>query len=189
MSEKELISLLKKGDRAAFNVLIEQYQAKVYNIATGMLSDPEDALDASQEVFINVFKSIGSFKEDSALSTWIYRICANVCKDFLRKRMRRLTVVSLDSGDEEDEPLEIADDTKSPEQLSQQSELQRLVRETMDSLSPEYKEVLLLCDIEGLSYEEIAQVLKCPIGTVRSRLNRARQALRKKISEKRELFS
>ena len=188
MSEKELVSLLKKGDRAAFNLLIEQYQTKVYNIAAGMLSDPEDALDASQEVFINVYKSINGFKENSSLSTWIYRVCANVCKDFLRKRMRTINVMSLDSAEDEDEPIEIPDDTNSPEQLSQQEELQRLVRQEMNTLSSEYKEVLVLCDIEGLSYDEISSILKCPVGTVKSRLNRARQALRKKISEKRELF-
>ena len=188
MSEKELVIMLKKGDRSAFNQLIDQYQTKVYNIAIGMLSDPEDALDASQEVFINVYKGISSFKENSSLSTWIYRVCANVCKDFLRKRMRRANVISLDAGDNEDEPLEIPDDAHTPEQISEKTELQHLVRKAMDSLSSEYKEVLVLCDIEGLSYDEIAQILKCPVGTIKSRINRARQALRKKISENRELF-
>ncbi len=190
MSEKELINLLKAGDRDAFNRLIEEYQSKVYNIAMGMLSDPDDALDAAQEVFINVYKSISSFKENSSLSTWIYRVCANVCKDFLRKRMRRPGIVSIDSQDDEDtEPIEITDNTHSPEQIWEKEELKNLVRSEMDKLSPEYKEVLLLCDIEGLSYDEISLILKCPVGTVKSRLNRARQALRKKISEKRELFS
>ena len=188
MSEKELVNLLKKGDRDAFNILIEQYQGKVYNIAVGMLNDQEDALDASQEVFINIYRGVGSFKENSSLSTWIYRVCANVCKDFLRKRMRKANVISLDSKTDDDEPMQIPDDAPTPERISEQTELQRRVREAMDQLSNEYKEVLVLCDIEGLSYEEISKILKIPEGTVKSRINRARQALRKKISENRELF-
>ena len=189
MSEKELVRLLKKGDRDAFNQLIGEYQNKVINIAYGMLSDTDDALDASQEVFIKVFKSIGSFKEDSALSTWIYRICANVCKDFLRKRMRAGKTVSIYAADDDDnEIMQIADSASTPEELSEQSELQGLIRKAMDELGEEARTVLVLCDIEGMSYDEIAVILKLPVGTVKSRINRARAALRKKISEMRELF-
>lgn len=189
MSEKELVRLLKEGDRDAFNILIAQYQSKVINIAYGMLSDTDDAMDASQEVFINVFKSINSFKENSSLATWIYRICANVCKDFLRKRQRATKTVSIYATDDEDnEILQIADDACTPEEHFRQSELQSLIRKAMNELGEEYKTVLVLCDIEGLSYDEIAVILKCPVGTVKSRINRARQSLRKKISEMRELF-
>ena len=189
MTEKELVKLLKDGDRGAFNELIEQYQNKVINIAYGMLSDTEDAMDASQEVFINVYKSIGNFKENSSLSTWIYRICANVCKDFLRKRMRSTKTVSIFSGTEEDNDIiEIPDESASPHRRFEELELQDQIREAMDELSEEFRTVLVLCDIEGLSYDEIADILKCPAGTVKSRINRARGALRKKILEKRELF-
>lgn len=189
MSEKELIRLLKKGDRDAFNILIEEYQTKVINIAYGMLSDTDDAMDASQEVFINIFRSIDNFKENSSLSTWIYRICANVCKDFLRKRMRTTKTVSIyGTGDEESEIIQIPDDAYTPEERSEQSELQAQIRKAMDELGEEYRTVLVLCDIEGMSYDDIAQILKCPVGTIKSRINRARQALRKKISENRELF-
>lgn len=190
MTEQELVKLLKKGDRDAFNLLIEEYQSKIINIAYGMLSDTEDAMDAAQEVFINVYKSIGNFKENSSLSTWIYRICANVCKDFLRKRMRSAKTVSIFSGGEnEDEIMEIPDNSASPEELSQASELKDQIRQAMDELSEEFRTVLVLCDIEGFSYDKIAEILKCPPGTVKSRINRARAALRKKISEKRELFN
>ena len=189
MSEKELVQLLKKGDRDAFNRLISEYQNKVINIAYGMLSDTDDALDASQEVFIKVFKSIDGFKEDSSLSTWIYRICANVCKDFLRRRMRAGNTVSIYATDDEDNDiLQIADNSSSPEERTEQSELQSLIRKAMDELGEEARTVLVLCDIEGMSYDEISVILKLPVGTVKSRINRARQALRKKISEMRELF-
>lgn len=189
MTEAELIHNLKNGDREAFNCLIEQYQNKIINIAFGMLSDTEDAMDASQEVFINVYKSIHTFKENSSFSTWIYRICANVCKDFLRRRMRQAKTVSIYSaGEDEDDIMEIPDSSMSPEQTSEQKELQREIRRAMDSLTAEHKTVLVMCDIEGMSYEQMADVLNLPIGTVRSRINRARQALRKKVLENRELF-
>ena len=189
MSEKELVRLLKKGDRNAFNELISEYQNRVINIAYGMLSDADDALDASQEVFIKIFKNIDSFKEDSSLTTWIYRICANVCKDFLRKRMRTGKTVSIYATDDENnEILKIPDSASTPEERSEQAELQSLIREAMVELGEVARTVLVLCDIEGMSYDEIAAILKLPVGTVKSRINRARQALRKKISEKRELF-
>ncbi len=190
LTEKELVTLLKKGDRGAFNTLIEEYQNKVINIAYGMLSDTEDAMDASQEVFINVYKSIGNFKENSSLSTWIYRICANVCKDFLRKRMRSAKTVSIFSpSDEENETIEIPDESSSPHERFEELELKDQIREAIAELSEEFRTVLVLCDIEGLSYDKIAEILKCPAGTVKSRINRARSALRKKILEKRELFN
>lgn len=188
MSEKELVRLLKKGDRDAFNVLIQEYQNKVINIAYNMLSDTDDAMDAAQEVFINVFKGIGNFKENSSLSTWIYRICANVCKDVLRKRMRSAKTVSLFGDGEDDIILKVEDDALSPEEISEQTELSKEIRNAMDCLSEEYRTVLVLCDIEGMSYDQIALILKCPVGTIKSRINRARQALRKKILENRELF-
>ncbi len=189
MSEKELVRLLKEGDRDAFNQLISEYQNKVINIAYGMLSDTDDALDASQEVFIKVFKGIGTFKEDSSLSTWIYRICANICKDFLRKRMRTGKTVSIYGSDDEDNNvMQIADSASTPEELSEQTELQSLIRKAMNELGEEARTVLVLCDIEGMSYDEISRILKTPVGTVKSRINRARVALRKKISEMRELF-
>ena len=189
MTEKELVKLLKEGNRHAFNILIEEYQNKVINIAYGMLSDTEDAMDASQEVFINVYKSIGNFKENSSLSTWIYRICANVCKDFLRKRMRSAKTVSIFSSKEDEEIIEIPDESASPHERFEELELKDQIKEAMDELSEEFRTVLVLCDIEGLSYDKIAEILKCPAGTVKSRINRARSALRKKILEKRELFN
>jgi len=187
LSEKELIELLKKGDRDAFNVLIEQYQSKVINIAYGLLSDREDALDASQEVFVKIFRSIEGFKENSSLSTWIYRITANICKDYLRKRMRTAKTVSIDNTDDEDNEIYTLPDTgDTPEQAAEKTEIRREISEAIKSMSDDYKKVIILCDIEGLSYDDAAKILKCPTGTVKSRLNRARQNLRKKITELRE---
>lgn len=190
MTEHELIRLLKKGDRDAFNELVDLYQNKIINIAYGMLSDREDALDASQEVFIKVYRSINTFNENSSLSTWIYRIAANICKDYLRKRQRTTKTVSIHADDEDEKAKiqEIPDEAYTPEESAEHTELQIQIRKAIDSLGSDYKAVLVLCDIEGISYEKAAEILKCPVGTVKSRLNRARIALRKKISENKELF-
>ena len=188
MTEQELIQLCKDGDREAFNQLIAQYQKQVFNIAYGMLSDYEDASDAAQEVFVKVYRSIASFKGQSSFSTWIYRICANVCNDSLRKRQRRGITVSLENDDDDGAITEIPSDNPTPEESVMMNEKQRAVREAINSLSDEYREIIVYSDINQLSYDEISKILKCPGGTVKSRLNRARNALRKILSEKRELF-
>lgn len=190
MPESELIKRCRKGDRDAFNELVEIYQSRVINIAYSMLSDREDAYDAAQEAFVKIYRNIGGFKGKSSLSTWIYRIVLNVCNDALRKRQRSAVTVSLSAPSQEDDEkdMEITDDAPSPEELLELSERQRAVRLAISELSAEYKEIITLSDIEGLSYEEMANILKCPIGTVKSRLNRARNALKKKLLKKRELF-
>lgn len=186
----ELVSRLKKGDREAFNELVREYEKQIINIAYGMLSDREDALDAAQEVFVRVYKSIGAFKGQSSLATWIYRITANICNDMLRKRQRTAKTISIYPSDEEEKsPLsELADDRPTPEEALELTERQRAVREGIASLNPDFRAVITLCDIEGCSYEEASEALSIPHGTVKSRLNRARNALRKKLSEKMELF-
>lgn len=186
----DLIQRLQKGDREAFNELVMQYEKQIINIAYGMLSDREDALDAAQEVFIKVYKSISSFKGQSSLTTWIYRITANVCNDILRKRQRSAKTVSIYPAEDEEEnrQTEIADTAPTPEEALEQSEAQKAVREGIAQLSDDFRAVLTVCDIEGCSYEEASQVLGLPQGTIKSRLNRARNALRKKLSENRELF-
>lgn len=188
--EKELILKCKQNDREAFNQLVEAYQSKIINLAYGMLSNKEDAYDAAQEVFIKVYRGIEGFKEQASFSTWIYRITVNVCNDILRKRMKTVSTVSLYQGseDEDDRPLEIKDEKPTPEEYMEMSETQKAVRYALDELSEEYKAVITLYDLEGLSYDEISAVLKCPVGTIKSRLNRARRLLAKKLSEKRELF-
>lgn len=190
MTEQEMVAQCKKGDRDAFNELVLAYQKQVFNIAYGMLSDYEDASDASQEVFVKVYKSIASFRGQSSFTTWLYRICSNVCNDMLRKRQRRGVTVSLDNGDDEENGMqqEPVSDAPSPEEQVQMNERQRVLVQAINELPPDYREVILYADIKNLSYDEIALILRCPNGTVKSRLNRARNALRKKLSSKMELF-
>lgn len=190
MTEKDLVQKLKLQDRDAFNLLVLAYQQKIINMAYGMLSSKEDALDAAQETFIRIYKNIDTFKGTSSLSTWIYRICTNVCNDILRKRVKTKSVISLDADDEEDSPIQyISDSSPTPEQHAEINERQAAVRRAIEALNDEYRAVIVLYDIEGMSYDEISAVLKCPVGTIKSRLNRARANLKKILSENRELFS
>lgn len=184
-----MITRCKKGDREAFNELMIKYQKQVFNMAYSILSDYEDASDASQEVFVKVYRSIASFRGQSAFTTWLYTICRNVCNDALRKRQRKGFTISIDSNEDENNPVaELPSEELSPEEHYEMSERQRIVRDAIRSLSPEYREIIMYSDMEQLSYDEIARILKCPNGTVKSRLNRARNALKKKLSEKKELF-
>lgn len=192
MSENERVLLEKarNGDVEAFERLIEGYQKRVYNIALRMIGNPEDANDLAQEVFIRIFKSIGSFKEQSAFSTWIYRITTNVCLDELRRRKNR-NVISLDEEVQVDDggmQRQIASDKPQPDQLLEQAEMKRMVLAAINTLKDEHKTAIILRDIQGFSYEEIANIVKCPEGTVKSRINRARQALKEILEKKAELF-
>ena len=169
LTENDLIKKCKKGSREAFNILVSNYQQQVINIAYGMLSNQEDAYDAAQEVFVRVYKSIESFKEQSSFTTWLYRITKNVCSDILRKRQKHSGVISINQAIDEKKDMDIRDESPTPEENMEISERQRAVR-------------------EGLSYDYIAEVLGIPSGTVKSRINRARSALKKNLMNKRELF-
>ena len=189
MSDQELIKLCKQGDRQAFNQLVEKYQDRVVNMAYGLLSNKEDAYDAAQETFIKVYRSINSFAEKSSFGTWIYRILSNVCKDMLRKRQRTIKVVSIhNSGDDNENIFDIPDHNPTPEEATEKTELQEKVWEALGKLKAEYREVIVYIDMQGLSYEEVGSALGCPVGTVKSRLNRARAALKKILYENKEHF-
>ncbi len=189
-SEKTLLERAKSGDIAAFEQLIESYQKKIFNIALRMLGNYDDAGDLTQEVLIRIYKSIKSFKEQSSFSTWIYRITTNVCLDEIRKRKNR-KVISLDEEiklDDGDMKRQIESDEPSPEETAETEDLKKIVNEAIANLNEEHRIVIILRDIQGLSYEEIAEALNCPEGTVKSRINRARQALKNILAPKRELL-
>lgn len=188
MTENELIRKCKKGDRAAFDELCEKYYSRVINIAYGMLSNHDDACDAAQETFFRVYKSIGLFKEQSSFTTWLYRITTNICSDILRRRQRNTNIVSISQVAEEKKDIDIKDNEPTPEESYEITERQLAVRQAISELREEYRVVITLCDIEGMSYDEIAEVLGLPSGTVKSRINRARNSLKKILMDKRELF-
>ena len=188
MTENDIIRKCKKGSREAFNILFTRYQQQVINIAYGMLSDREDAYDAAQEVFVRVYKNIQSFKEQSSFTTWLYRITVNVCQDALRKRQRGGNVVSISAYTDDEKEMDIEDESASVEENLELSERQAAVRRAISELKEEHRVVITMCDLEGMGYDEIGEILKIPPGTVKSRINRARSALRKILMENRELF-
>lgn len=189
MSETDLIKRCKRGDRDAFNELVLKFQSSVINMAYGMLSDYSDADDAAQEVFMRVYRGMNSFRENSSLTTWIYRITSNVCSDILRKRKRTCGTISINAPPDDDgRQTEIKDTAPEPEETVEQNERQKAVRDAIATLRVEYREVIILCDIEQLSYDEVSEILRCPVGTVKSRLNRARNQLRKILIKNKDIF-
>jgi RNA polymerase sigma-70 factor (ECF subfamily) len=184
LDEKELISLSQKGDIDAFEELVARYERKVYTIAYRYMGNPEDASDLAQETFLKVFKSIDKFRGESSFSTWIYRITANICKDELRK-IKRKPQTSLDQEiwlDEGSVIRQVVDEKPTPDEAFEQKELWNYLQDLIANLSPEYRMVIVLRDINGYSYEEIAQITETSLGTVKSRLNRARKALSEQIN-------
>jgi RNA polymerase sigma-70 factor (ECF subfamily) len=178
-SEQLLIEKSQKGDVASFEQLIHQYQVYVYNIAYRTLGHEEDAKDAAQDALIKVFKNISQFSGDAQFSTWLYRIVVNTCKDHLRKKAG-LNESSMDVADSEGSIVwELpASDSIQPEKQLERKEIQTKIHKALDQLPTANKTVVILRDIQGLSYEEISQIEACSVGTVKSRINRGRKYLR-----------
>lgn len=181
MTREQEAAIVRKvlgGDANAFETLVLEYEKNVYNIALRMTGNSEDAADMTQETFIKAYNSLQSFRGDSKFSVWLYRIVSNVCLDFLRSKNRRPTVsLSVEDDDGEDTQLDVADESQSPELLLDRKLTRDSVRRGLDSLPPDYRQILLLREIQGLSYDEIAQALSLEVGTVKSRIFRARKRL------------
>jgi RNA polymerase sigma-70 factor (ECF subfamily) len=173
-----IVRKVLQGDVNAFEKLVTEYERAVYAIAQRMTGNAEDAADMTQETFIKAYNSLSSFRGDSKFSVWLYRIANNVCLDFLRSRSRKPTVsLSTEDDDGEETQLDIADESQSPELLLESALTRDAVRRGLDSLPPDYRQILLLREIQGLSYEEIAAALGIESGTVKSRIFRARKRL------------
>ncbi len=176
---------LQDGDPAAFEELVRRLSPAIYRLAFSMMGNEHDAKDAVQETFIKVFQALPHFRGESAVATWVTRIAANTCKDMLRAQGR----YQLVSADDEELFFEIPDGTPSPEEAAITKEQKEMVRLAVNSLPTEHKLVITLCDLQGFSYMEAAQILDCPLGTLKSRLYRARACLLKKFLQNRELFA
>lgn len=179
MNEKELIARLQARDEAAFEELIRQYEKKVYSLCARMCGNAEDAEEAAQDAFLALWRGIDRFRQESSLSTWIYRLASNACIDLMRRKKKGAGSVSLD---DEELFVDAVDPAPQPHEEAEWRETQRLLQEGLLSLPAEYRSILLLREIEGLSYSEISAALDLELGTVKSRISRGRTLLRNFLS-------
>lgn len=186
MDEQKLISLASRGDQFAFEQLLDHYQKPVYHQALRLVGNPEDAADVTQEVFIKVWKHLPSFRGESSFSTWLYRLTDNAALDLIRREKKRRGDSSLD--DEEGALPLPADPAPTPHQAIEQKELHQAVAEGLAQLSEEHRQVLVMREINGLSYEQIGSILDLSPGTVKSRIARARISLAKFLQKTGNFF-
>lgn len=177
VTEQELVTRAKAGDQDAFGQLVADNQNRIYSLAVRMAGDREEGADWAQEAFLKAWQNLGSFQGSSSFSTWVYRLAVNLCVDELRRRKRRQAVESTASLEET--PLEPADWSQDPQRQMEQEELRQALERGLAALPDHHRQVLVLRELSGLSYQEIGQTLHLDLGTVKSRLARARLALQK----------
>ena len=181
-SDKKLVKRVQKGDKGAFDLLVLKYQHKIVNLVMRYVRDPELALDITQEAFIKAYRALPRFRGDSAFYTWMYRIAVNTAKNHLAAQRRRPMDVELDLQDPEQYDLHAKlKETDTPEGVTLSNELKETVERAIAALPEDLRTAIILRELEGMSYEEIAQTMECPVGTVRSRIFRARDAIAKKV--------
>ncbi|WP_165864329.1 sigma-70 family RNA polymerase sigma factor [Capsulimonas corticalis] len=187
-ADAALIERCRRRDEAAFAEVVARYKTKIYNYVCRMMGNDDDAEDITQEVFIRMYQSLGTFRQQSSLNTWVFRIASNLCIDQFRRRKKHQAIAySLDdtddSGDKAGLEREVPDATYEPQRLLANSEMSAQIDLALTHLPDKLRAVVLLYDLEELSYEEIARVLEIPVGTVKSRLFNARLQLRKRLSD------
>jgi RNA polymerase sigma-70 factor (ECF subfamily) len=180
------VERFQAGDEEAFESLVRSREREIYRTALRMLGSEDDAMDASQETFIRAYRSLGSFRNEASFKTWIIGICINVCRNKLasssekmKRRSSGLTKENAEDGEEMEAPFR--DASPDPASAALGSELRQALARALQSLSPEHREIIVLRDIQDLDYDEVGAILRCPEGTVKSRLSRARQALREAL--------
>jgi len=190
LHEADLIARSQRGDVHAFDTLVRAHYSLAYNVAYRLLSDADAASDATQAAFVRAFRSIHSFRHSAAFSTWLYRIVTNVSLDLIRQRDRAAQSLTLlgDEGDDGQQEREIPDESGDPLAAAERAEVQQVVQAALRRMNPDHRAVVVLYDLQGFSYEEVSQILNLPLGTVKSRLNRARHALKEEIATSGELF-
>lgn len=186
-----IVQQVQAGDKKAFNLLVSKYHRRVGRLLTRMLRNQDDIDDVVQETFIKAYRAIGNFRGESAFYTWVYRIAINSAKNLLLSQGRR-PIALEENGDEDSETFEdnsALSHSDTPESLYQSRQIAEAVNEAMQALPVELREAIVMREIDGLSYEEIALAMDCPIGTVRSRIFRAREAISQKIKPLMDLQS
>ena len=181
-ADQMLVARVQRGDKAAFDVLVRKYQHKIVKLVTRYVHDSTEALDVAQEAFIKAYRAIHGFRGDSAFYTWLYRIAINTAKNHLVAEGRRPLEHGVDLQDPEQYEVQARlRDVDTPERLLLTDEIQRTVETAIAELPEDLRTAIVLRELEGLSYEEIAEAMSCPVGTVRSRIFRAREAIDTKL--------
>ena len=181
-TDKEIIERVKSGEKEAYDLLVLKYQQRVINLISRFVKNHSDALDVSQETFIKAYRALPNFRGDSAFYTWLYRMAVNTAKNHLTVQSRKITKSDYDVAEIEqiEGNMSLTEQT-TPESLLAKDELQETILKTIENLPEDLKSAIMLREIEGLSYEGIAEVMECPVGTVRSRIFRAREMIDSKI--------
>jgi len=181
--DKNLVLRVQQGDKSAYDLLVIKYQHRIIQLVNRYVKDPSEAQDVAQEAFIKAYRALGNFRGDSAFYTWLYRIAINTAKNYLVSRSRRYSDYQIDIQDAEQ--MENAPQLKAmetPEYLLLNDEIVKVIKAAIEKLPEEMKVAIMLREFEGMSYEDIAQTMECPVGTVRSRIFRAREAIDEKLS-------
>ncbi|MEH6466461.1 MAG: RNA polymerase sigma factor RpoE [Porticoccus sp.] len=181
-TDKQLVARVQKGDKRAFDMLVLKYQYKVHAIVSRYIKDFDEVNDVVQEAFIKAYRALAKFRGESAFYTWLYRIAVNTAKNYLVARNRRPPASDVDAADADYyEGGQRLQDIDSPENLLYRDELEAIVDQSIRDLPEDLRTAVTLREFEGLSYEEIAEIMDCPVGTVRSRIFRAREAIDEKV--------
>lgn len=182
LTDRDLVERVQRGDKRAFDLLVMKYQNKIISLISRYIRDQAEVMDVAQEAFIKAYRALPGFRGESAFYTWLYRIATNTAKNHLISNNRRQYDVDIDDESstytEQDLGLQ---EIESPESLLVKDQVERVVFETIEQLPDELRTAITLRELEGMSYEEIAQVMECPVGTVRSRIFRAREAIDVKL--------
>jgi RNA polymerase sigma-70 factor (ECF subfamily) len=181
-ADDALVERARDGDRTAFDALVVKYQQKIVKLVSRYVSEPSEALDVSQEAFIKAYRALASFRGESAFYTWLYRIAINTAKNHVVARNRRPVESGLDLQDPDQYDMQArVRDLDTPEDMALTDEIRQTVDQAIDDLPQDLRTAIMLRELEGLSYEEIAEAMDCPVGTVRSRIFRAREAISGKL--------
>ena len=182
--DTELVRKAAAGDSDAFEQLVLSYEKPIYNLCLRMCGNADDAMDLTQETFLKAWRSLGSFRADAAFSTWLYRLCSNLCIDHLRREQKRkILPLQVEDSDGDERPLDVPDPAAGPEERLSAQEDRQQVAAALQSLEPEYREALTLRVLHDLSYADIAAVLQVREGTVKSRIARAREKMREAMQK------
>jgi RNA polymerase sigma-70 factor (ECF subfamily) len=177
-----LVAQVQQGDKKAFDVLVARYQHRIIKLVSRFVRDRDEAMDVAQDAFIKAYRALPGFRGDSAFYTWLYRIAINTAKNHLASLARRPREADVtDSDGEEISVEELQRDDETPEKTLQVEQMKQIIFETIESLPPDLRTAILLREMDGLSYEDIAQAMNCPVGTVRSRIFRAREVIDGKL--------